>query len=39
VVIAALKLLAEEGALPVAKVCEAIEKYGIVADKPNPVTV
>jgi pyruvate dehydrogenase E1 component len=39
VVIAALKLLAEEGALPVAKVSEAIEKYGIAADKPNPVTV
>ncbi len=35
----ALKLLAEEGALPVAKVREAIERYGIAADKPNPITV
>jgi len=39
VVVAALKLLADEGAIPVARVREAIEKYGIVVDKPNPVTV
>ncbi|MCC9001646.1 MAG: pyruvate dehydrogenase (acetyl-transferring), homodimeric type, partial [Candidatus Competibacter sp.] len=39
VAVAALKLLAEEGALPTAKVLEAIKKYGIDADKPNPVTV
>ena len=39
VAVAALKLLAEEGALPVAKVREAIERYGIAADKPNPITV
>jgi len=39
VAVAALKLLAEEGALPAAKVQEAIKKYGIDADKPNPVTV
>jgi pyruvate dehydrogenase E1 component len=37
--VAALKLLAEEGALPATKVLEAIERYGIDADKPNPVTV
>ncbi|KKW68459.1 pyruvate dehydrogenase [Lampropedia cohaerens] len=37
IVVAALKALAEEGALPVAKVAEAIEKYGIKADKINPL--
>jgi pyruvate dehydrogenase E1 component len=36
VVLAALKALAEEGALPLAKVAEAIKKYGIDPDKPNP---
>ncbi|MEG1968769.1 MAG: pyruvate dehydrogenase (acetyl-transferring), homodimeric type [Burkholderiaceae bacterium] len=36
VVIAALKALAEEGAIPLAKVAEAIKKYGIDADRPNP---
>ncbi len=39
VAVVALKLLAEEGTLPAAKVLEAIKKYGIDADKPNPVTV
>jgi pyruvate dehydrogenase E1 component len=39
VVVAALKALADEGALPVAKVAEAIRKYGLDPDKPNPVTV
>jgi pyruvate dehydrogenase E1 component len=39
VVIAALKALADEGALPAAKVSEAIKKYGIDPNKPNPVTV
>ena len=38
VTVAALKSLAEEGAIPVAKVAEAIEKYGIDPNKPNPVT-
>jgi pyruvate dehydrogenase E1 component len=38
-VLAALKLLADAGAIPVAKVLEAIAKYGIDADKPNPITV
>jgi pyruvate dehydrogenase E1 component len=39
VVVAALKALADEGAVPVAKVAEAIRKYGLDPDKPNPVTV
>jgi pyruvate dehydrogenase E1 component len=37
VVVAALKALADEGALPAAKVAEAIKKYGIKADKINPL--
>jgi pyruvate dehydrogenase E1 component len=37
VVVAALKSLAEEGVLPAAKVAEAIAKYGIKADKVNPL--
>jgi pyruvate dehydrogenase E1 component len=37
IVVAALKSLAEEGALPLAKVAEAIAKYGIDADKINPL--
>ena len=36
VVVAALRALADEGALPMKKVAEAIRKYGIDADKPNP---
>jgi len=36
-VIAALKSLADEGALPAAKVAEAIKKYGIKVDKVNPL--
>ncbi|MBS4099508.1 MAG: pyruvate dehydrogenase (acetyl-transferring), homodimeric type [Sulfuricella sp.] len=39
VAVAALKALADEGGLPAAKVAEAIAKYGIDADKPNPLTV
>ncbi|MDM7321805.1 MAG: pyruvate dehydrogenase (acetyl-transferring), homodimeric type [Gammaproteobacteria bacterium] len=39
IVVATLKALADEGSLPVAKVSEAIAKYGIDADKPNPMTV
>jgi pyruvate dehydrogenase E1 component len=34
--IAALRALADEGALPAAKVAEAIKKYGIDSNKPNP---
>ena len=36
VAVAALKALADEGAMPAAKVAEAIKKYGIDPDKPNP---
>jgi len=37
IVVAALKALSEEGTVPVAKVAEAIKKYGINADKINPI--
>ena len=37
IVVAALKALADEGAVPAAKVAEAIKKYGIEADKINPL--
>ena len=37
IVLAALKALADEGSVPAAKVAEAIAKYGIVADKINPL--
>jgi pyruvate dehydrogenase E1 component len=36
VVVAALKSLAEEGAIPLKKVAEAIRKYGIDPAKTNP---
>ncbi|MES2352958.1 MAG: pyruvate dehydrogenase (acetyl-transferring), homodimeric type [Pseudomonadota bacterium] len=36
VTLAALKLLADEGTLPRTKVTEAIQKYGLNPDKPNP---
>ena len=39
VVVAALKALADEGKLPASKVTEAIKKYKLDADKPNPTTV
>jgi pyruvate dehydrogenase E1 component len=39
VVIAALRALADEGAVPVAKVSDAIRKYGIDAERRNPATV
>jgi pyruvate dehydrogenase E1 component len=39
VAVAALKALADEGAVPAAKVTKAIQKYGIDPEKPNPVTV
>jgi pyruvate dehydrogenase E1 component len=38
VVLAALKALADEGKLPAAKASEAIKKYGIDVNKPNPLT-
>ncbi len=37
IVVAALKALTEEGTVPAAKVAEAIKKYGINADKINPL--
>ena len=37
IVVAALKALSDEGAVPAAKVAEAIQKYGIKADKLNPL--
>jgi pyruvate dehydrogenase E1 component len=37
IVVAALKTLADEGTLPAAKVAEAIKKYGIAADRINPL--
>jgi pyruvate dehydrogenase E1 component len=36
-VVAALKALSEDGVVPVAKVAEAIKKYGIKVDKINPL--
>ncbi len=39
VALAALKALADEGEIPVSMVSEAIVKYRIDPDKPNPVTV
>ena len=37
IVVTALKALADDGKLPLAKVAEAIQKYGIKADKVNPL--
>jgi pyruvate dehydrogenase E1 component len=37
VTVAALKALADEGSLPAAKVDEAIKKYGIDVDRPDPM--
>ncbi len=37
IVVAALKTLSDEGSMPAAKVAEAIAKYGIDADKINPL--
>jgi len=37
IVVATLKALSEDGKVPVAKVAEAIAKYGIKADKINPL--
>ncbi len=39
VVLATLKALADEGKLPAAKAAEAIKKYKINANRPNPMTV
>jgi pyruvate dehydrogenase E1 component len=37
IVVAALKALAEEGTVPAARVAEALARYGIQADKINPL--
>jgi pyruvate dehydrogenase E1 component len=39
VVLAALKALADEGAIPASKAADAIKKYGLDASKPAPWTV
>ncbi|MDM8567008.1 pyruvate dehydrogenase (acetyl-transferring), homodimeric type [Candidatus Halobeggiatoa sp. HSG11] len=39
IAVAALKGLMDMGKLPASKVTEAIQKYGLDADKPNPITV
>ncbi|MBA3695214.1 MAG: pyruvate dehydrogenase (acetyl-transferring), homodimeric type [Methylotenera sp.] len=39
VVLATLKALADEGKLPASKAAEAIKKYKLDANKPNPTTV
>jgi pyruvate dehydrogenase E1 component len=39
VVLAALKALADDGIVPASKAAEAIQKYGIAADRPNPMSV
>jgi pyruvate dehydrogenase E1 component len=39
VVIAALKALSDEGKLPAAKVAEAVKKYKLDSNKPNPTLV
>jgi pyruvate dehydrogenase E1 component len=39
VAIAALEALAADGRVPLGAVTEAIRRYGIDPDKPNPVTV
>ena len=38
IVLAALRALADEGLVPTAKLLEAIRKYGIDPNKPNPMT-
>ncbi|NNM01250.1 MAG: hypothetical protein HKO62_10910, partial [Gammaproteobacteria bacterium] len=39
VVVAALKALADEGSIEPGIVAQAIQRYGIDPDKPNPLTV
>ncbi|MGQ9831678.1 MAG: pyruvate dehydrogenase (acetyl-transferring), homodimeric type [Thermochromatium sp.] len=39
IVLAALKALADEGAVPVSMALDAIARYGIDPDRPNPVNV
>jgi len=37
IVVAALKALADDGSVPMAKVAEALQKYGINTEKINPL--
>ena len=37
IVVAALKALADDGQMPAGKVAEAIEKYGVDVNRPNPM--
>jgi pyruvate dehydrogenase E1 component len=39
VTVAALKALADEGTIPASKVSEAISKYGLDPEKPEPTSV
>ena len=39
ITVAALKALSDEGKLPAAKVLEAVKKYNLDANKPNPTSV
>ena len=39
VAVAALKALADEGEIPAQKVADAVKKYGIDPEKPNPLSV
>ena len=39
VVVAALKALSDEGKLPAAKVAEAVKKYKLNGNKPNPTSI
>jgi pyruvate dehydrogenase E1 component len=39
VVLATLKALADDGKLPAAKAAEAIKKYNINVNRPNPSTI
>ena len=39
IVVHALRALAEEGAVPASRPAEAMKKYGLDSEKPNPVTV
>jgi pyruvate dehydrogenase E1 component len=39
VTVAALAALADDGTIAQSKVAEAIKKYGVDPDKPNPLTV
>ena len=39
VVVSALKALSDEGKLPATKVAEAVKKYKLDCNKPNPTTI